>query len=177
VLVVAHYGNWEWVSSVSFHFKHTALGVYKPLSNKHFDKWMNKHRSRFGVTVPMSHILRTMNEYKQQNKLYAVGLVADQSPMRSEIQYWTQFLNQDTPMYLGPEKIAIKMDNPVFFLRTHRVKRGYYHIQIVPVELHPKQAAPFSITEKHVRLLEDVIKESPEYWLWSHRRWKHKKEA
>jgi len=102
-------------------------------------------------------------------------MVADQSPIKSEIHYWTNFLNQDTPIFLGVERIAKKMNYVVVYTRIQRIKRGNYEVSFIPVTENPKETKEFEITEKHTKLLEETIKMYPDNWLWSHRRWKHKR--
>ena len=98
--------------------------------------------------------------------------ISDQSPVWEEIQYWTTFLNQLTPVYLGPEKIAREFGMAVVYLKMHILKRGYYEVEIIPVSEDASLENEYSITDRHVRLLQETIEEKPEYWLWSHRRWK-----
>lgn len=175
-LVVAggHYGNWELYSLLGLYLKHHLLGVYKPLTNKYYERFLNKARERFGaITVPMKETARTAIEYARDGKLFFLGLIADQTPARGEIRYWTTFLNQDTPVFLGTEKIARKLNQPVFFCNMRKVKRGFYEVELELLTNTPLQTKPFEITEMHVHALERLINEAPEYWLWSHRRWKH----
>ena len=106
-----------------------------------------------------------------------MGLIADQTPARSEIKHWTTFLNQDTPVFLGVEKIAIKTNQPVFFCNMRKLKRGRYEVEMVLLCENPKETKPYEITEMQVHALERLIHEAPEYWLWSHRRWKFKRDG
>ena len=174
--VVGHYNNWEWFNNMQLYSKHLGLAIYKPINNKRFEKFMNKIREKYGAkAVPMHETLRKLIQLKKQGILPFTLLVADQSPVKEEINYWTKFLNQDTPVYLGVEKIAKKFDHAVVFMKMRKPKRGYYETEIVLITDKPKETKDFEITEKHVSLLEELIKEKPEYWIWSHRRWKHKK--
>ena len=120
--------------------------------------------------------MQKIGEFMQQHqdKLIAPVFIGDQSPNNPNKRlYWTQFLHQRTPVMLGAEKYAKQYDLPVLFLKQKRVKRGYYTIELVLLEENPRQTAEFEITEKHTRVLEEMIQAEPQYWLWSHKRWKH----
>lgn len=176
IIAAGHYSNWEFLGFIANKMNHTLLGVYKPVTNKRFEVFMNKARGRFGaVTVPMQDAFRTVLEYNKQRKLFFLILIADQTPARSEIHYWTNFLNQDTPVFMGVEKIAMKTNQPVLFCNMQKVKRGKYEVTFIPLCDNPKETRPNEITELHVKTLEKIIKDKPEYWLWSHRRWKFKR--
>lgn len=177
LIVCGHYGNWEATYQIGLLTKHLPLPVYKPLNNKYFDKQLLKSRTRYQAEpVPMHNIFRKLVECKKNNVLSLTALVSDQTPLKSEIQHWTKFLNQDTALYLGVEKIAKKFDYPVLYLWMDKPKRGYYNIYCKTLTDNPAQLEGHELTEMHVKALEDDIKRKPELWLWSHRRWKHKKE-
>lgn len=103
-------------------------------------------------------------------------MISDQTPAEQKIHHWTTFLNQDTPVLTGTEQLARKFDYPVFYAEIKRIKRGYYQCTLIPVSLNPSRTAEFEITDKYMKLLENTINEAPEYWLWSHRRWKYNRE-
>ena len=169
-----HYCNWE-MATLSFGFltDEKRVIVYKPQSNEVFTDFFNRTRSRFGaIMVSMRQTLRKMIEYK--NELSFSVLVSDQTPTAEDAKYWTLFLNQPTAVFLGIEKLTKVVNCVVIFYRIDCVKRGYYTYTFVPLVEEPKLAKPHEITEAHVRYLEQQIRERPEYWLWSHRRWKIK---
>jgi KDO2-lipid IV(A) lauroyltransferase len=171
-----HYCNWE-MACLSFGFltDNKRVIIYKPQSNVVFTDFFNKTRSRFGATmISMRQTLRKMIEYK--NELTFTVLASDQTPTREDAKYFTTFLNQPTAVFLGIEKLTKVMNCVVIFYRIDLVKRGYYTYTFVPLVEEPKNTAPYEITEAHVKYLETQIKEKPEYWLWSHRRWKIKPE-
>jgi KDO2-lipid IV(A) lauroyltransferase len=173
---VGHYGNWEIAGlRLSSELKVPAVIVYKPLTNEVFDKAFLKMRSRFGAKlVTMKNTLRTMMEYRRTPTFNV--LVSDQTPVKNELNYFTEFLNQETAVFLGIEKLAKLINCVVIFCDIRRVKRGYYKCTLVPLFDDPKNTAPHEITNAHVKYLEKVIREEPAYWLWSHRRWKFKPE-
>ena len=172
IAVSGHYGNWEWGPlATAYELKEKVLVVYKPLSDKRFDNLINKMRSRFGaILVPMKHTLRKIIEYNTQP--HVLVLVGDQTPPREESQYFINFLNQPTAIFLGVEKIAIRTNKPVIYFSINKVKRGYYKCLIKPLVEVPNQTKEFEITNIHTQVLEHIIQKNPEYWLWSHKRWK-----
>ena len=174
IAVVAHYCNWEWLTSFNLHLKAQGCEVYHPLKNPYMDRFMLQLRSRFlNRNFTMDATLREVLKMKKANQRYALGLIADQSPAKVKIQYRTVFLNQNTAIHMGPEKMAVALNDAVVYFKMEKIKRGYYHVTIVPICEHPKQTAPHEITEAHVRILEQIIRKQPEYWLWSHKRWKY----
>jgi len=176
IVAFGHYANWEWTIGIQLHTDYKCLTVYKPLVNRYFDQYTKKIRSKYGLeNIAMADTLKAIVRYRNRGINIAIALISDQTPPRGEIQYWTSFLNQDTPVYLGIEKLSRKYDMPVLFFRINRIKRGYYDLNIEIITEDPLKQEPNYITEKHVRLLEEQINRQPELWLWSHRRWKHKR--
>jgi KDO2-lipid IV(A) lauroyltransferase len=176
IAVLGHYNNWEWLSIIPYYTNYRFTSIYKPLQNKYFDRFLNNIRTKFGAyLIPMSFILREIINDRKNNILTFSAFIADQTPAKGDIKYWTSFLNQDTPVYLGAEKIASRYDMAVVFFNFQKVKRGYYNLEIELLFEHTAGLPEYLITETHVRRLEEIIKEKPEYWIWSHRRWKHKR--
>jgi KDO2-lipid IV(A) lauroyltransferase len=173
IAVIGHYNNWEWILGINHLIPHHTLAIYKPLNNKYFNKYIIKLRSRFGVElIPMRRTLKTMLEYSSNGRLILTGFLSDQSPVWEEVQYWTSFLNQQTPVYLGIEKMAKKTGQVVVFFYEKKIRRGNYEVEVIKLFDNPTGTSPYQITEKHLRLLEEIITAQPEYWLWTHRRWK-----
>lgn len=174
ILVMGHYGNWEWAGNTfSLINKQQLYVIYHPLTNKHFDKLMYDMRTRFGSKLyAMKDTMRGM--ISNRNEINATAFIADQTPS-PENAYWTTFLNQDTPVFWGTEKIAQKLNYPVVYVTINRVKRGYYEVNAEILVTEPKNTKEGEISELHTRQLEKDIKAQPEIWLWSHRRWKHKR--
>jgi len=151
-----------------------ALVTYKPLSSKLMDRLMKEIRQLNGSElISMQQTFRSIATSKEP---VISLLVADQAP-HPENAYWTIFLNQDTPVFLGAERIAKSTGHVVVFLAMRRVKRGHYTLEFQELCLDPKAQPEFAITEMHLRALESLIIESPQNWLWSHKRWKHKRPA
>ena len=178
MLLFSHHGNWEWTSRISLASGYTTLAVYKELHNRYFDRLFLKLRGKFGVTgVPMKNILRSIIEYQRKEIPVIVFSLADQRPQWRNIHLWTNFLNQDTPVITGPEKIARKFDMPVVYFAIDKIKRGYYEAEFQVICEHPREVPEFEITRTYLGTLEEAIKKKPELWLWTHRRWKHNRNS
>ena len=177
MLMTAHYGNWEWSSAISLYLPDEIplYGIYKEQSNKTFDKLFFKLRSIFGaIPIEKNRLMRFLIQLKKENKLGSFGMISDQTPYGSDIGFfWTKFLNQETATLTGTEQLARKFDYPVFYGDITRTKRGYYHCEFIPISMEPTKTKEFEITEKYMQLLEKRIQTTPQYWLWSHRRWKY----
>jgi KDO2-lipid IV(A) lauroyltransferase len=175
LVVCAHYGSFEYGSvRLTLDLPHLAHTVYKPLANKAFDEFMLKSRSRFGTyMVPTKKIYEVLEKEKESGILSATGLVSDQAPNPFK-SYWMEFLNQDTPVYLGCERIARKYNMPVVYAEMEQEKRGRYVFAIYDLIDSPADTVPGEITEKFTKVIEACIRKRPELWLWSHKRWKHK---
>ena len=176
MLVGGHLGNWEWIGvTVQALGPFNARGVIKPLSSPFFNGYIENLRNKYSSgIIPFKQTLRVMVGAKDKQFLYMLG--NDQTPHRDEIRYWTDFLHQPTPVFLGTEKIAKALDMPLVFANCYRIKRGVYEIELTLITETPKLTAEFEITQKHVALLEQAINNRPYNWLWSHRRWKYKDE-
>jgi len=176
ILMSSHYNNWEWmVLSLALQFSHHGIGVGKPNSNKVFEKIINRARTRYGTEVVFADKVREVIENNNKNqKLCAYMMLSDQNPPNIEKSHKTIFLNQPSAMLYGSEYFAKKYDFPVFYYVVKQTKRGYYVIEIEKITDTPTQTTNGTITEQYVRKLERDISEKPEFWLWSHRRWKHR---
>lgn len=176
ILVLGHLGNWEWAGNTfSLECEQQLYVIYHPLANKHFNGLMYKMRTRFGTKlIAMNDTFRTMASLS--NEVNVTAFIADQTP-HPEHAYWTTFLNQDTPVFWGTEKIAKKLNYPIVYVHVQRVKRGYYEVGAEILENNPKSTASGEISALHTKRLEKDIIADPATWLWSHKRWKHKRPA
>jgi KDO2-lipid IV(A) lauroyltransferase len=176
MLMTAHYGNWEWASALSLALPpdKPLYGIYKKLRDSNFDSLMYELRTKStGKNIEKNDLLRKMIQLKNDGQLAMFGMISDQSPARNSINYWTTFLNQDTAVVTGTEMLARKFDFPVFYAEITLVKRGYYKCEFIPISLQPSNTKEFEISEKYMQLLQKSIEVKPEFWLWSHRRWKN----
>lgn len=177
ILALGHYNNWEWNCSWPLNTKYKGYVIYKRLTNKSFDRFYFNMRSRFGlIPLERADTYRKLISDQNRGQAFASAFLMDQTPRKHEIQYWTTFLNQDTPILTGTEKVARKLDAAVLFCHIRKLKRGYNRLEFSVIAEHAKDTAPFEITEKATRMIEEVIIQRPELWLWSHKRWKHKRE-
>lgn len=179
LLVGAHYNNWEFlVLSLNLHFSLQGAGVGQKITSKSFGAMMEKTRSRFGMEVwNNENVRQKIEEYQANKQPFICLLLADQSPKDPEKAYWMRFLHQDTPVIFGPEYLAKKYNLPVVYYTVTKLKRGQYRATLLPVSDQPQAEEPGEITYRHVKFLEEQIKETPEFWLWSHKRWKHAQKA
>jgi len=176
ICVTSHYSNWEWgIHRLSFMTDFPRLVIYKPLNNKDFDDVYNGIRTRFGATmVPMKQILRHI--VRLRNSPYFSVFVADQTPVYQDSDYYLTFLNQDSLVYTGPERIAKMTNNPIVFCEIiPKEKRGYYYSKFTTLVEDPSAYEPFEITHIHNKYTEELIRRKPEYWLWTHNRWKRQR--
>ncbi|MCL2434754.1 MAG: lysophospholipid acyltransferase family protein [Lentimicrobiaceae bacterium] len=176
ILMSSHYNNWEWmVLRLNDMFLHHGIGVGKANTSKVFEQWINKRRTRFGTEVVFADAVRdSFEQNSQQNKLCAYMMLSDQSPNDLKKSYMTTFLNQESCMIYGTEYFAKKYDLPVVYYEVIKLKPGFYKIELQLIAENPKETASGEIIEKYVQLLEKTIKKAPQYWLWSHRRWKNR---
>lgn len=175
IFLSGHYANWEWVSfiverSLNYHMS----VVYKKLANPYFDRLIKKTRNKFGVTfVPTRDFYPTILKNLKNSNVQAYGFLADQSPKWANIKYWGKFMNIDIPVVIGPETIARKLNLPVFYFQTERVRRGVYRSTFKLLEENPKKAPMHQLTDNYVRELEKQIRKAPEFYFWTHKRFKH----
>lgn len=174
IIVMGHYGNWEWAgNSFSLSCPQQLYVIYHPLRNTYFNGMMYRLRTRFGTKLyAMNDTFKEM--VKNRNEINATAFIADQTPA-PENAYWTTFLNQDTPVFWGTEKIARKMNYPIVYVSVKRIRRGRYEIFAETLVEDPKSTNDGEISELHTKRLEKDIISQPEIWLWSHRRWKHQR--
>ena len=175
VLVGGHYGNWElFAITIGATTEHKALALYTPLKNEFINDKITKSRSKYGLgMLSIKEIKSKLTEINSD--LYATIFGADQSPRKSQRAYWVKFLNQETGIQFGTEKFAKEFNAVVIFANIYKVKRGYYELQYDVITEQPNEEEFGYISKTHTEMLEKVIQEQPEFWLWSHKRWKHKR--
>jgi KDO2-lipid IV(A) lauroyltransferase len=178
VIVMSHSGNWEWISQrVCFAgrcFDYTGV-IAKEVSNPYFDKYFTTIRLRlqkgFAEIIPFTQTARYLASVRHKASMLIT--IADQTPHKDQIQYRTRFLNQDSGVFLGPERIAKSSNFAVVFCHVSKTGRGFYHINFELITDEPKEIPLYEITNLHVKMLDEDIRKQPEIWLWSHRRWKY----
>jgi KDO2-lipid IV(A) lauroyltransferase len=178
VLMCGHYASYEWMMSLGYHIKHNGYGVYMPIANKYFDRLVKRIRTKHGAyLIPKKEATKTIREHFTSGELAMYGLASDQSPQLKRARYWRNFLGVKVPVFLGAEKIAKEYDYPVVFLDIQKVKRGYYETTVSIITEDPRALADYKITDTFTEMLEAQIRKQPEYYLWTHKRFKHKDKA
>ena len=179
LMLLGHYGNWEFVPSVTLWMRKGSVifaQIYRPLKNKWFDRFFLKLRGRYhSECIAKQDTLSSLLLYKSSVRPPITGFMADQTPSPANIHHWVNFLNHDTPVFTGVEKIAHKVGFSVFYFDVEKIKRGYYSVTIREISKNPKETEEFEITNKYMEMMETTILRAPEYWLWTHNRWKHKR--
>lgn len=179
--ILGHYCNWEWLSATGLGYKRhpeaiTGL-IYHRLRSKAMDRLFLKLRNAHkGFCVKKAYTLRTVVRLKKENKRNMFGYISDQTPKWDNIHLWLEFLNQDTPVFTGGERIMRMMDNAVFYVDMRRTKRGHYVANFIPITLHAKQTDEFFIVRQFFSMLEQSIRREPQFYLWTHNRWKRTRE-
>lgn len=177
IIAGGHLANWElFAVGVDALIKHKTIGIYKPLSNKYFDEKMRKTRSKYGLYMISTKIVKQVFDQEINNPTATIFAI-DQSPSNPNNCHWMTFLSQDTGVLYGTEKFAKEYNQPVLYGRINKEKRGHYSFEFFETYDEPKETKQGEITEKVSRMLEQDIIAQPEYWLWTHRRWKHKRPA
>lgn len=180
----SHRGNWEWIlSGAALEFPGRAAGVYKPLTNKFFEYFMRRLRTRLGAdAVPMLATLRYLVQHRGQGR--TLSLLTDQAASKDDRPYWTDFLHQEAGFYTSADRLAQQLGCAVLYVGIRRVRRGYYEVKFTELPDgravaagagSPDEAQRFPVTEAFIRCLEADIRATPEQYLWTHRRWKHKR--
>lgn len=176
---LGHYCNWEWITGISLYLtdKCVCTQIYHVMESKISDRLFLYIRTRMGtVNISMAESIRRVAAYNAAKQPIIVGFISDQSPFWNNMHYWTDFLNHDTPVLSGSERICKKYDYSAVYLDIQRVKRGWYEATVIPLTSSAKNEEEFAITEKYFRALEKNILRQPEYWLWTHKRWKRTRE-
>ena len=179
--ILGHYGNWELLSATGLVIKkhpEAVIGlIYHPLRSQLFDRlFVNMRQSMGGVCVPKKDILRYLVSFRSQNLMNLFGYIADQAPRYRNIHLWLPFLNHDTPVFTGAERIMRKMNNAVFYIDVERPERGKYIYTFKLMTDKPGEMPEFEITKKFFVMLEQTIRREPRFYLWSHNRWKRTRE-
>ena len=178
-IYLGHYCNWEWVTSLPLWVTPKAQcgQIYHALENKEFDRLFLKLRQRMGaVCIPMAETLRRLIQYRQEGRPVIIGYIGDQVPFWNNIHHWCDFLNHDTPVLTGTERLARQTGHAAFYLDMRRVRRGYYEAEFKLISRNPKQLEEYALTDRYFLLLEESIRRAPECYLWSHNRWKRTRE-
>jgi len=175
-LMCAHYASYEWAVSMNHHINFTGYGIYKKIANKYFDKLVRDIRSKFKAVLITTKETKPTIEHNAINNILGVyGFASDQTPRRSDNMYWYNFMGIETPIHFGAEMLAKRYDMNVIFLKGRKVKRGYYEATFEVLSEDVKSVPNYKISEEFMRKVEQQIYDAPEFYLWTHKRWKHKR--
>lgn len=176
IVFLGHYGNWEWVQEVTRHYRRPAINaeIYRPLRDKAVGEAMSRIRARFDTTaIPQHQAVRTLLRMNREGKQFLVGFIADQRPNSKNLHHWSLFLNQDTAFATGGEEIGRHLNAHFVYLNVEKTSRSHYTMTFEEMTVKEDGDAAYPYTHLYLQLMEQTIKGRPEYWLWSHNRWKY----
>ncbi|MGB5171503.1 lysophospholipid acyltransferase family protein [Eudoraea sp.] len=175
LVLFAHYGNWEWSIIVNRYVKSKGFAIYQKIGNVYFDRLIKKIRATWNTTpISQKETVRTMMRNFQTDVKGVYGIVSDQSPQVERAQYWTDFMGVTVPVYNSPEVLAKRFDHAVVFAKVSKIKRGHYSTEFIPIAIEGSKTVQNEITDTFLRLTEKEIRQNPQYYLWTHKRWKHR---
>jgi KDO2-lipid IV(A) lauroyltransferase len=175
IVVCGHFGNWEFMQLFQNKIEEKTFFVYKKLNNKAFDQFYRDLRARVAQALEMSETYRKLISETNKGRAWGALFISDQRPLPNDLKNWVTFLNQDTPVMTGTERIAKKTNAVIIYLEVKRIKRGYHKAYFEELLSEPRNTIPLEITTIFMKRLEKSINESPEQYLWTHKRWKFKK--
>jgi KDO2-lipid IV(A) lauroyltransferase len=177
IVMCGHYASYEWATAINFYkTKNKGYAIYKKIKNQYFDKLIKDIRANLGTTLISSReVIPTMLRNKRDAISSSYYMISDQSPKKNTVKNWTNFMGTETPVFNGSEAMAKKLDFAVLYLKVEKVKRGFYEATLLPLAENPKETEDFEITTSFFNELEKQIRNQPEFYLWTHKRWKHQK--
>lgn len=178
ILVGAHYANWEWILNLCSFIPYKTVAAYTKINNPYFEKAMLKSRSKFGVHLKQTSQIINEIEYNQKNNIQALyGLLSDQSPRLKRTFYWNKFFGVKVPIHTGSEMLAKKYDMNVVFMNTKKVKRGYYNTSFTLITDDARKYKDYNLTDEFLEMVKNQVRKQPEYYFWTHKRFKHRDKA
>jgi KDO2-lipid IV(A) lauroyltransferase len=175
-LMCAHYASYEWVISMNHYIAYKGFGIYKKIANPYFDKLVRNIRSKFKATlITTKETIPTIINNTKNNVLGIYGFASDQSPRIDSAYHWKKFMGIEVPVHTGAEMLAKRYDMNVVFLKVKKVKRGYYEATLEVLSENTMEVPNYELTDRFLELVEQQIYEAPEFYLWTHKRWKHKR--
>ncbi len=175
IVMCSHYCSWEWVFGIRNITNFKINAIYKELSNEYFDQWTKKRRSQYGANmIKTKDTFREISRISKLNELNFYGFASDQSPKKSKALYWGSFLNNYVPIHTGAEFIAKKYNMAIVFMDVQKIKRGYYDASFKLITENPTEFKDFELTNRYIKLVEKQVISKPEYYTWTHKRFKHR---
>ena len=178
MLMFPHYASWEWVIALDKHIASKGYAIYQKIGNKYFDKLVRDIREKYGTTlITTKNTKAIVGENKRNNKLSMYGILSDQSPMVSKALLWTPFMGITVPAHTGAEMLCRKWDMPAVYLKVSKLARGHYQGEFHLLSDNPTELPEFELTKRFLEMVEHSVHEAPEYYFWTHKRWKHRNKA
>lgn len=176
ILACGHYASYEWMNALQLYgLDYRGFGIYKKIKNRHFDKLAKDIRGRYdGVLISTTKATQTVTQNEQKGIKGVYAMIADQSPKLNRAKAWTDFMGIKVPVFMGTEELSRKLNMAVVYLKVEKIKRGYYQATFETISYDPATMEDFAITKSYFQKLENQIKAAPEYYLWTHKRWKHR---
>lgn len=175
ILIFGHYASWEWSIVIQQYINFKGLAVYKPLANKHFNKLVKNIRSKFNTDlISTKETISVINDHEIKGIKTITGFLSDQSPRLTKEVYWGSFMGIQTPCFTGAERLAKKLDLTTAYLKVTKIKRGFYEAEVMTLAENPNEYQDYQLTDMFLREVEKQIYEAPEYYFWTHKRWKHR---
>ncbi|UII79436.1 lysophospholipid acyltransferase family protein [Flagellimonas sp. CMM7] len=175
MIMMPHYASWEWVFSLNSQVSSKAYAIYQAIQNKYFDKLVRDIRSKYGTTlIKTNESRKIIKDAKQSGELITVGIISDQSPMLNRTRHWAKFMNIAVPIHVGGEELCKVHDIIPIYLKVEKLKRGYYQGTFKVLTEKPSEVEGYKISEAFLKEVEKSIYEAPEYYFWTHKRWKHR---
>lgn len=176
-VICSHYASYEWIISMNYYSDFIGYGIYKQIKNPYFDKLVHKIRSRFNARlITTKQTVPTIINNNKNNVLALYGFASDQSPKAKAALHWAKFMGIEVPVHVGAEMLSKRYNMNLLYLNTKKVKRGHYEATLEVLSDNPKEVPNFELTDQYLKLLEKQIYEAPEFYLWTHKRWKYKRE-
>lgn len=178
ILIFGHYASWEWSIVLQQYISLKGLAVYKPLANKYFNKLVKSIRSKFNTDlISTKETISVINDHENRHIKTIIGFLSDQSPRLTKDVYWAEFMGIKVPCFTGAERLAKKLDLTTAYLKVTKIKRGFYQAEIMTLAENPNDYSNYQLTDMFLREVEKQIYEAPEYYFWTHKRWKHREKS
>lgn len=174
LLMYGHYASWEWSLEIQNHVNFKGFGVYKKLANKYFDKLVRDIRSKFKTTlISTKETISIINQNEANGVKSIIAFLSDQSPRKTKDVYWGHFMGKEVPCFTGAERLAKRLDLTTAYLKVTKVKRGFYEAEFITLAEDASLHKDYELTDMFLREVEKQIYNAPEYYFWTHKRWKH----
>lgn len=174
LLMSSHYANYEWLFSLNLLVNHHGFAAYKKVNNPYFNNFIVKSRGRFNSTlIPTKEFMKRVADNDASGENYIYGILSDQSPRLGKTYHWSNFFGLKVPVFVGTETLSKKYNYPIIYMDTYKVKRGYYETTMSVLAENPREIPDYEITDLFMKKLEDKIRKQPEYYFWTHKRFKH----